>query len=82
VNINRNATTIVALLRGLLGLQNIDAQEPALADAALAAFESGLDFADALHALQAQPQRLVTFDKSLVRRAAKLGLDNVSLLAP
>lgn len=75
-----DAPTIAALLRGLLGLQNIDAQEPALAGAALAAFESGLDFADALHALQAQPQRLATFDKSLVRRAAKAGLDNVSLL--
>lgn len=72
-----DAATIAELLGGLLALENIDAQEPALTAAVLAAFTHGMDFADALHALQARPQRLATFDKTLLRRAAKLGWEHV-----
>jgi predicted nucleic-acid-binding protein len=71
---------ISRLLSGLLELQNIDAQEPALAEATLKAYAAGLDFADALHALQAGDQGFATFDKTLVRRAAKIGLRGVGLV--
>lgn len=72
------ADTIAYLLTGLLALEHVDAQEPALAGAALKAYVAGLDFADALHALQARPQRLATFDKTLLRRAARLGWVHVT----
>lgn len=73
-----DTNTISELLRGLLALEHIDAQEPALADAALQAYTAGMDFADALHALQAKPQRLATFDKQLLRAAARLGWGHVT----
>lgn len=72
--------TIAALLGGLLEIENIEAQEPALALAALKAFAAGMDFADALHALQAGDQGFATFDKRLVRQASKLGMAGVGLV--
>ena len=75
------AQTIAAAFRGLLELENIEAAEPALALRTLAAYEAGVDFADALHALQrAAGEEFATFDKSLARRAAKAGLRDVLLL--
>jgi len=77
------AKTIAAALRGLLELENIVAADPALADRALNAYESGLDFADALHALQgAEGDDFITFDRALVRGTAKAGLRGVALLKP
>ncbi len=74
--------TIADLLAGLLALQNLDADDPALASEVLRAYAASLDFADALHALQARPhKRFATFDKALVRRAGKLGLDHVRLVS-
>ena len=59
----------------LLGLGNF---KPPQADAvrdALRSYVQGVDFADALHlALSASDDAFMTFDKSLVRGAAKLGV--------
>jgi predicted nucleic-acid-binding protein len=75
-----DAATIADLLAGLLALQNLDADDPLLASEVLLTYAAGLDFADALHALQARAHRsFATFDKTLVRRAGKLGLDHVQL---
>jgi predicted nucleic acid-binding protein len=77
------AKTIAAALRGLLELENIAAADTALAGRAMNAYESGLDFADALHALQgAEGDDFITFDRALVRGAAKAGLRGVALLKP
>jgi len=75
------AKTIAAALRNLLALENIDAADPALADRALTAYESGLDFADALHALQGtEDDEFRTFDRALMRGAAKCGLRGVVMV--
>lgn len=62
-----------AILRGLLGLlgmQRVVAEDSLNVAAALAWYERGLDFADALHlAASGQAQRFVTFDARFARRA-------------
>ena len=66
---------ISASFRDLLALQNIDALDPVLTQQALQGYESGLDFADALHAAQRRDgERFVTFDRQLARRASKAGV--------
>jgi predicted nucleic acid-binding protein len=78
-----DAALIAASLRDLLALQNIDALDPVLTQQALQGYESGLDFADALHAAQRRDgDRFVTFDRQLARRAPKAGVLAVSLLKP
>ena len=53
---------IAASFRDLLALQHIDALEPVLTQQVLQAYEAGLDFADALHALQRREgDRFATF---------------------
>ncbi len=77
-----HVATIVDLLAGLLALQNLDADDPALAAEVLLAYAAGLDFAGALHALQARPHgSFATFDKTLVRRAGKWSLSHVRLVS-
>jgi predicted nucleic acid-binding protein len=72
---------ISASFRDLLALQNIDALDPVLTQQALQGYESGLDFADALHAAQRRDgERFVTFDRQLARRAPKAGVLAVALL--
>ena len=69
---------IAQLMRGLLNIDAIVAQAPALTDRVLDAYEGGMDFADALHALQTpEGEKFVSFDAALVKRAAKLGLRRV-----
>ena len=76
-----DAALIAASFRDLLALQNIDALDPVLTPQALQGYESGLDFADALHAAQRRDgARFVTFDRQLARRAPKAGVLAVSLL--
>jgi predicted nucleic acid-binding protein len=78
-----DAATIAASLRDFLAIRHVEADHPALVDAILSAYEGGLDFADALHALQRPPEEtLMTFDKAFVRRAAKAGVHGVRLLRP
>ena len=64
---------ILRALRGVLGLENVSAEDPATAATALRLLEQGLDFADALHvASSAHADRFVTFDRQLVKRAARV----------
>lgn len=66
-------------LTGLLGLENVHAEDEASVSAALTLTTHGVDFADALH-LSSRPQgaRFVSFDKSLVRRAQRAGAPAVT----
>jgi predicted nucleic-acid-binding protein len=73
--------TIAESFKGFLMLENIITSEPILIQRVLDAFESGLDFADALHAIQSKEgEKFVTFDKQLVTNAPKRGLRGVCLL--
>lgn len=75
------AVTIEASFRDFLNLQNISAVDPVLAQRVLDAYASGLDFADALHAVQCPDgHRMVTFDKNFAKNARKAGLHGVTLL--
>jgi predicted nucleic-acid-binding protein len=76
-----DAITIAASLVALLELEHISAAEPAITQRVLDAYSQGLDFADALHAVQCnENESFVTFDKKLVRKASKLGLLSVVML--
>ena len=68
-----DTAAILRALRGVLGLENVSAEDPAAAATALRLLEQGLDFADALHvASSAQAGRFLTFDGQLVKRAARV----------
>jgi predicted nucleic-acid-binding protein len=61
-------------LRHLLGLPNLQVRELESIGYAIRWYESGMDFADALHlALSSKDERFVTFDRALARRAEKIG---------
>lgn len=64
---------IASILRGLVGLPGVRLENATLVARALAWFEAGLDFAEAMH-LAATPADgdLITFDRALARRAARL----------
>jgi predicted nucleic-acid-binding protein len=66
-------TRIASILRGLIGLPGVALESAQTVAKALDWFEAGLDFADAMH-LAATPAdaEFVTFDRALVRDAAKL----------
>ncbi len=58
----------------LLGLPNVQVNNPAMIFEALAWQSQGLDFADALHLAAGQDhQAFLTFDKNLIKKAAGLG---------
>ena len=77
-----DATRIATLFRQLLALGPITAQSPALIERVLDVFEAGMDFADALHALQTpEGESFVTFDAALVKRAARARLRGVMRVA-
>jgi len=66
-------TAIVRSLVGFMGLPTVRVDEAPAIGRALELYADGLDFADALHlCLAADSERFVTFDRSFVRRAAKL----------
>ena len=74
------ADAILRALRGLLGLPNVLAEDPAAVITALNLLESGYEFADALHvATSAGADRFVTFDARLIKRARKTSPVAVSL---
>lgn len=74
------AARIAQLFRQLLALKQVVAQSPALTERVLDAFEAGMDFADALHALQTpEGEAFATFDAALVKRAARAGVRGVAL---
>jgi predicted nucleic-acid-binding protein len=61
-------------LRMLLGLPNFRAFEPQTLAQALAWYEQGLDFADALHLAQSgDAEHFASFDRRLANRAQALG---------
>ena len=67
-------SAIAAAFRALLGLPEVSIEEPEVLARALDWYEGGLDFADALHlASSAAAESFATFDRSLIRRAKRLG---------
>ena len=63
---------ILEALRRLLGYRNLQVEDRGTVLQAVSLFESGLDFADALHlASSADARRFVTFDGTLAKRAKK-----------
>ena len=76
------AEQIMGFLRALLGLPGVRAAEPEAVFRVLAACESGLDFADALHLPLADgAERFYTFDADL-RREAGRAMPQVQMGAP
>jgi len=64
---------IAAAFRALLGLPEVTIEDPRVLARALDWYESGLDFADALHLASSEAaESFATFDKSLVRRTKRL----------
>lgn len=74
---------IARALRALAGIEHVTIEDRDSVLAALAAFEAGLDFADALHVSRStRASAFVTFDRQLARRAKALALSPaVELLA-
>ncbi|WP_295440660.1 type II toxin-antitoxin system VapC family toxin [uncultured Thiodictyon sp.] len=66
---------VARVLRALTGIGHILIEDRAAVIAALDAFDSGLDFADALHLARSQhASAFVTFDRRLAKRAGPLEL--------
>ena len=65
----------------LLGLDNVHAEDEASVAVALTLAEHGVEFADALH-LSSRPAgaAFVSFDRSLVQRARRAGVGEVSMV--
>ena len=64
----------------ILGLPNVQAEFPEQVVSALAYFERGLDFADALHMVSSGSEKTVyTFDTQFAKRARSLGASVVML---
>jgi predicted nucleic-acid-binding protein len=69
---------ISATFAGLAGLENVSIENPAVFMRALGLYQSGMDFADALHVSGADAaDGFRTFDKSLVKQAGGLNLSRV-----
>jgi len=65
---------IAQAFQSLLGLPNVKPEDQQAVTLALAWYEDGLDFADALHlASSAKADRFATFDRDFVKKASKLG---------
>ena len=72
---------VIGAFRALFGLPNVRLRNPAVVAQALAWHEDGLDFADALHLAQSQHcERMVTFDRRLVRRSEGRSVPPATLL--
>lgn len=65
---------VVDALEALISLPNVRCQDEPAARWAIAWRRQGLDFADALHlAVGRDAERFATFDRAMVRRAARAG---------
>ena len=75
-------TAIRDAFRKLLGLKNVRVEDAASIAEALALTEHGVELADAMH-LTSRPSsvRFVSFDKSFVKRAKRVGVRNISGMA-
>ena len=66
---------IARVMRGLAGIEHITLEDRGAVLVALDAFDSGLDFADALHVSRSsRAAAFTTFDQRLARRARGLAL--------
>ena len=66
---------ISRVLRALAGIEHVTIEDRDAVQAALDAFDDGLDFADALHiARSSRASGFATFDQRLAKRAKGLGL--------
>ena len=66
---------VLRVLRALAGIEHITLEDRDAVLAALDAFDSGLDFADALHvARSSRASGFATFDRQLAKRAKGLAL--------
>lgn len=65
---------VVSALRHVLGMETVVCAHTDAVAIAIGALANGCDFADALHAMTAQPdaEAFVTFDEEFARRAATL----------
>lgn len=69
---------IAAALRAFAGLPTVQVEAPARLALALDRMAAGMDFADALHLGAAPPEAgFATFDRRMIRAAARLGLAGV-----
>lgn len=68
-------------LENLVGLPNVQVEDEAAVESALALSAQGVGFADALH-LMSRPQsaRFASFDQAFVRRAKKAGVAAAEIL--
>ena len=77
-----NAANIAHGLTALLDIPNFKPDHGLAIREALHGYQSGMDFADALHlALSAPHEKFMTFDKAFARKAKKLGQRPVVALA-
>jgi predicted nucleic-acid-binding protein len=72
-------SAILEAFTKLLGLRNVQAEDQPAVITALRLFTRGIDLADAMH-LSSRPSGavFVSFDQSLVRRATRAGITEVS----
>lgn len=69
---------IIAALRGMIALENVECEDRSCAGRALDWAGQGMDFADALHlASSLNAGRFATFDQRLRKRAMKIEAINV-----
>ncbi|WP_319522140.1 type II toxin-antitoxin system VapC family toxin [uncultured Desulfosarcina sp.] len=63
---------ITTAFQSLLGLSNVELEEPSVIFNAIEWHRGGMDFADALHLAQSKgAEAFVTFDKKLIKSASK-----------
>ena len=68
-------------IRHILGLPMIAVQDPEHVARAITWYEGGMDFADALHLSSSQEMKaFATFEKKIAIKAAKLGIENDSII--
>ena len=73
--------TILHALQGILGLPNVETEDPLTVSQALDWMERGLDFADALHVASSQnAQAFSTFDEKLHGKSKSITAIPVELL--
>ncbi|MBI1821628.1 MAG: type II toxin-antitoxin system VapC family toxin [Nitrospirae bacterium] len=72
---------ILKAFRNILGLMNVEAEDELRVVQALEWYETGLDFADALHlASSGNASQLVTFDKEFAKKSKKINRTRVSVV--
>lgn len=75
------ATEIAEALRKVMALPNVQTAASEALRTALQNLAQGLDFADALHlALSPAEATLLTFDRTFVRKATRLGYTQIQSL--